>query len=393
MAWNRHAFPLRRALRVVELVRQVEAAVALLGDLDAVGAARGALDLVLQSRGAAARRRGGAARGGGGARRGRVEHARVAARRRGLGPARTREGRERPLARAGGGPRRGGGRGGAAAVLVLQEERRLLVDRGVARPCSGRRPALKSRFRRPAALVDLYAEKDCRKSAGSVTSLPRRGAPSLGVTVAPRGGGMVATKRSPARRPCGTVTMKLLPCAVMLRVAPPREPGGTTTDTAPWGAAPAAAGGDGGAACRARAARQASGEPAVSIDSAARSMSLPLAARTSASVASSQCSNMALRVPTSGLAAAMVLRLVNLWALASPAGSPALRVSAYGFGFSTGLPGSFVSRACQRQNQATRGILDGCCGAKPRGLAPKAVCGWPNSSRDAGPRPSRVSCR
>ena len=312
MAWNRHAFPLRRGLVVVELVRQVEAAVALLGDLDAVGAARGALDLVLQSRGAAARRRGGAARGGGGARRGRVEHARVAARRRGLGPARTREGRERPLARAGGGPRRGGGRGGAAAVLVLQEERRLLVDRGVARPCSGRRPALKSRFRRPAALVDLYAEKDCRKSAGSVTSLPRRGAPSLGVTVAPRGGGMVATKRSPARRPCGTVTMKLLPCAVMLRVAPPREPGGTTTDTAPWGAAPAAAGGDGGA--RARAARQASGEPAERIDSDARFMSLPLAARTSASVASSQCSNMALRVPTSALAAAMVLRVSEFMA-------------------------------------------------------------------------------
>ncbi len=312
MAWNRHAFPLRRGLVVVELVRQVEAAVALLGDLDAVGAARGALDLVLQSRGAAARRRGGAARGGGGARRGRVEHARVAARRRGLGPARTREGRERPLARAGGGPRRGGGRGGAAAVLVLQEERRLLVDRGVARPCSGRRPALKSRFRRPAALVDLYAEKDCRKSAGSVTSLPRRGAPSLGVTVAPRGGGMVATKRSPARRPCGTVTMKLLPCAVMLSVAPPRDPGGTTTDTAPWGAAPAAAGGDGGA--RARAARQASGDPAVRIDSAARSMSLPLAARTSASVASSQCGHMALRVPTSALAAAMVLRVSEFMA-------------------------------------------------------------------------------
>ena len=245
------ALPLRRGLVVVELVRQVVAAVALLGDLDG-GAARGALDLVLQSRGAAARRRGSARAAAAGARRGRVEHARVAARRRGLGPARTREGRERPLARAGGGPR-GGGRGGAAAVLVLQEERRLLVDRGVARPCSGRRPALKSRFRRPAALVDLYAEKDCRKSAGSVTSLPRRGAPSLGVTVAPRGGGMVATKRSPARRPCGTVTMKLLPCAVMLSVAPPRDPGGTTGHGA-WGAAPAAAGGDGGA--RARAARQ-----------------------------------------------------------------------------------------------------------------------------------------
>ena len=149
-----------------------------------------------------------------------------------------------------------------------------------------------------------------------MTSLPRRGAPSLGVTVAPRGGGMVATKRSPARRPCGTVTMKLLPCAVMLRVAPPREPGGTTTDTAPWGAAPAAAGGDGGA--RARAARQASGEPAERIDSDARFMSLPLAARTSASVASSQCSNMALRVPTSALAAAMVLRVSELWPLASP---------------------------------------------------------------------------
>ena len=174
---------------------------------------------------------------------------------------------------------------------------------------------MKSRFRRPAALVDLYAEKDCRKSAGSVTSLPRRGAPSLGVTVAPRGGGMVATKRSPARRPCGTVTMKLLPCAVMLSVAPPRDPGGTTTDTAPWGAAPAAAGGDGGA--RARAARQASGEPAERIDSDARFMSLPLAARTSASVASSQCSNMALRVPTSALAAAMVVRAViyGLWLL------------------------------------------------------------------------------
>ena len=110
--------------------------------------------------------------------------------------------------------------------------------------------------------------------------------------------------------------MKLLPCAVMLSVAPPRDPGGTTTDTAPWGAAPAAAGGDGGA--RARAARQASGEPAERIDSDARFMSLPLAARTSASVASSQCSNMALRVPTSALAAAMVLRVSELWPLASP---------------------------------------------------------------------------
>ena len=253
MAWKRHAIPLPRGHEVVELVRQVEAAVALLGDLDAVGAAAARLTLFFRAEAPRPADAAAPARGGGGARRGRVEHARVAARRRGLGPARTREGRERPLARAGGGPRRGGGRGGAAAVLVLQEERRLLVDRGVARPCSGRRPALKSRFRRPAALVDLYAEKDCRKSAGSVTSLPRRGAPSLGVTVAPRGGGMVATKRSPARRPCGTVTMKLLPCAVMLRVAPPREPGGTTTDTAPWGAAPAAAGGDGGARARAAA--------------------------------------------------------------------------------------------------------------------------------------------
>ena len=106
--------------------------------------------------------------------------------------------------------------------------------------------------------------------------------------------------------------MKLLPCAVMLSVAPPRDPGGTTTDTAPWGAAPAAAGGDGGA--RARAARQASGEPAERIDSDARFMSLPLAARTSASVASSQCSNMALRVPTSALAAAMVLRVSEFMA-------------------------------------------------------------------------------
>ena len=106
--------------------------------------------------------------------------------------------------------------------------------------------------------------------------------------------------------------MKLLPCAVMLSVAPPRDPGGTTTDTAPWGAAPAAAGGDGGA--RARAARQASGDPAVRIDSAARSMSLPLAARTSASVASSQCGHMALRVPTSALAAAMVLRVSEFMA-------------------------------------------------------------------------------
>ena len=106
--------------------------------------------------------------------------------------------------------------------------------------------------------------------------------------------------------------MKLLPCAVMLSVAPLRDPGGTTTDTAPWGAAPAAAGGDGGA--RARAARQASGDPAVRIDSAARSMSLPLAARTSASVASSQCGHMALRVPTSALAAAMVLRVSEFMA-------------------------------------------------------------------------------
>ena len=129
--------------------------------------------------------------------------------------------------------------------------------------------------------------------------------------------------------------MKLLPCAVMLRVAPPREPGGTTTDTAPWGAAPAAAGGDGGA--RARAARQASGEPAERIDSDARFMSLPLAARTSASVASSQCSNMALRVPTSALAAAMVLRVSEFMA--------------FGFSRSVGF-----ARCCGK-NQARRGIL------------------------------------